>query len=397
MPYLTKDDAIRTLIKYLEKSNIFSSYLSIQQIEIKLNEIVEKVEIEVLSSEGLSGYWETQDKKLGLDNKLFNPLFYTSANRDEVIIHELLHALTTKYINGKTFCGLKYYEKRDGYEEHGRGFNEGTTEYLAQLICPTDKPTVFEYNEKIKFKNVGTYKMEQIAIKQLAILYGQDKIIKAYLQNEDIEMPELQYKNLRDNFDFINEKNSFIRNILAEREYKDLTDEWKAKIDDAKNNISDTFITSQQYFLEQCLSQEIDNMETKEQAEELREKLKQLNDLGIEIKGNEKANYEKYNHKFIRKYLEIVNKDRSPQELVGFDAVEEYITSNQKILLQNESFFSKMKISFNILKEKIMSRSEKEENRFIPIERGNEETIYIRECGKESVGGIYIKQYHFCR
>ena len=188
-------------------------------------------------------------------------------------------------------------QRNFGHLENGQGLNEGLTEYLAQKLCPKSE---YVYNRGyVSFNISGVYAMEQVAIKQIAILYGEEKIIDAYLNNHDIDMPQEQYLELRTNFDYINEKESKIRNIYKGRSFEELSDVEQTDVLKATDNIEDIFIQSQQYFLENCLMEEIRTVSNLEQAEVLKEKLKQLNSLRINIRNNEKANYEKYNFAFI--------------------------------------------------------------------------------------------------
>lgn len=433
-----------SIIAILKGNNIFESVLSVEDVRNKLINIVTNIEFEDLTEKGLDGYWTTAGNKIVIaknhEKKLFN-----SQNAKETLVHELLHALTTieQLYNHEnqiyeSYCGINrsyYIQEKNRFEEYGRGLNEGITEYLAQKLCLTDG---YRYSSgKISFDVSGSYPMEQIMISQLAILYGEDKIIEAYLNNHDIDMPHEEYLEIREYFDFINDTDSHIRNVVKGRSYKDLSQEELEDVTLSRSKIENKFIDSQQFFLENCLINEINNINTLEQAEEIKIKLQRLNKLNITIEGNENANYDKYNFAFIRKYLQIANRDKSYDEQVKFEDVEKYIvgdlsglvTLNNKLLktadtLNNSDkllkkiggFFvegfqeiiadiknskklspiiEKIAVTLNQSKKSHESLSYSKQSKFTEIDRESEGKIYIKECGKEIIAGEEIIAYQY--
>lgn len=369
-----------SLIYYLKKNNIFEDHMSIEEIRNKLESIVEDIVVEKIIKEGTQGYWSLDDFKVAIDKISYNMRFFDEKHYI-VFIHELLHALTTD--KAKDACGLEI----DG---RGYGFTEGATEYFTQQLLKGDS---YRYNRNgISFKISGSYPLEQIMIKQIAILYGEDKVKEAFLKNQELQMPLEQYLELRDNFDYILKKEENIREIINQSANKKLSKKDEEKISDIEKNISDVFIESQIYFLEQCLDAEISNMNTLQEAEELKNKIKQLNGLDINIKGNERANYEKYIFKFIRRYLEIFNKDKSNDEKITFNDVEQYIYSNSQLVLESSNIFNGVFVNIVNNIQRNIAKSDVE---FIAINRGEEGVIYIRECGQEVIGDRIVKKYQY--
>lgn len=137
-----------------------------------------------MSHDGCVGYWQSSTGTLAIEETLREQLDYVYTK--ETIIHELLHALSTTgqvyndEIHGwEEWCGiLRYF----GPSENGRGLNEGITEYLAQKLCPNINPDNKSIRDigSISANVFGAYRYEQTIVNQIAILYGEDKIIDAY-------------------------------------------------------------------------------------------------------------------------------------------------------------------------------------------------------------------------
>lgn len=310
------EEIVEIFIENLQNDNILSLFISIEQVKDKLMNIVQRLVIEDLHNKERLGYWGASAGIIGIDETLKNApdkrLQYV-----HTIIHELLHALSTTIRNGIQWSGIKKSANDRRYMELGRGLNEGITEYLVQQICPTAE---YLYDKNgISFNIAGPYPMEQIMIKQLALLYGDDKIVEAYLNNHDINMPHEEYLELRENFDCINNWKTQIREISRGRRKTELSEEEHSQIAELKYDIAELFKQSQQFFLESCLAVEIEQISTLEEAEELSEKIRKLNSLNIKIEGNEKANYRRYVMMFAKKYVQIVNQNRNSGEQIRFE------------------------------------------------------------------------------
>ena len=411
---MTKDEIQNiidsTIIDRLYKNNIFenimlddksfASIMSINQVRNKLLSIVKNIEYKDLSKKECYGYWEPFNNNLVIHESLTND----KLQYDQTVIHELLHALTTTETDYswskrqyEKYSGMQCWYLQDGnktWQEYGRGLNEGTTEWLAERLLSSEEYK-YEYLD-VSFMHSGSYPFEQVTIKQLALLYGEDKIIDAYLNNHDIEIPEKDFKLFRRVCDHINEQESHISNIRQGRKLDELSNDEQKKINDAQKNIADTFKASQEFFLEKCLTEKINEMSTKEQAFELGEKLRLLNSIEIKVKDNPKANYEEYNFRFIRKYLQIINKDLDQDNKVTFEQMENFLSGNDLSIAQSQaSFIGKIKSSFLKLKDAVKSYLPKKEAEFIQVGRGQEEKIYLKQCGKEVIGGNNVYNYQY--
>lgn len=394
-----------TIIAKLRENNIFEDWMTLDDIRNKLLNVVQKIEVEDLSKKRVLGYWAPFEHKLVIDKKLFEKKDMRTL---ESAIHELLHALTTKQYDSYNWkCGIQIVDLLK-MEEFGRGLNEGITEYLAQKICPTKSKKYSEY-EGISFNIAGSYPFEQIMIKQLAILYGEDKIINAYLNNQDLDIPVEQYKELRKQIDHINEEDSHLR-TLKEKKKNTLTRKEKEEIRKSKSNIAITFAMAQQYFLENCLAEEIKNVSTSKEASELLRKLRALNSLDIKIDGaiqqihlggdaiidefdGIKGNYQKYNNMLIRKILHINNKSLSCENI---KSVEDYLMGRPTQLIKKDNYFiNKLKLLSKKTKKSISAYASKKINKFVPINRGEEGTIYIRKMEEQKIDNKNLTIYQY--
>ncbi|MBQ7668345.1 MAG: hypothetical protein IJS47_03365 [Clostridia bacterium] len=363
-----------TLIEELNKNNIFEGYLTVDQVREKLLRVVHKVEEKDLSKEELGGYWQSSTNYIAISSKL------DSNEYKKVAIHELIHALVQDELNNAV-TGIKR-------NENCRGLNEGITEWLTNKLLKGKTNEYTSFN--VSFSIEGSYPMEQIMVKQIEHLYGKDMLIKAYINHENLDIPE--FRTIADAFDHIDAKDSYIRNIRKGRKMSELSDEEKEQIILAKNNLENTFVDAQKIFLSKCLKPEIERVSTLEEADELKRKLKELNAIDINASLTD-AKYEQYNDMFIRKYLEIVNRGKKPNEMVKFDDVAKEILSSSnvpQVIPKAKSLFERIKSKF--FKEK---ETQFHETEFIPIDRGEDGILYIREWGEDLVDGVRLKNYQY--
>lgn len=364
-----KNEWIEIFIKEIKKNNVFEKYMSVSEIKNKLQSIVNYVEYGEADKER-SGYWNRIEKYVRISKEK-----NVKTNGKRVLIHELIHALTT---NENSQSGVIKNEKY-------RAFNEGAVEWLTNKILPDDE---HKYTSKgITFNTQGTYPFEQIQIRQLAALYGDEVIIDAIMKNdinkvrEVVKEPEA-FDEFVFLFDHINELKINISAMRNGRKTNELTEEEKTRIDRSENFICTNFKQAQSIFLEKILMSEIkDTINSRDinKLQELKLKMRKLNELKIHINGEKNINYEKYNILFIKEYLKVVNNGKKPDEEIKFDDVEKYIIGEEK----------KRK------GKKIFSNFINKENKFIPILRGGEETIYIKESGKENICGEVINSYEY--
>ena len=150
----------------------------------ELNSVIKDIVYEDLSENNFEGVWNSETQILKL-NKEFLEIKQDNSKEHNmhlhVAIHEMLHALSRGIDqNGQCVSGII---KRSGKEQfRGGGFNEGITEFLAQKILPTKKELYKRGG--IEFNCAGAYALEQVFIKELAVLYGEENIIKSYLNNQ---------------------------------------------------------------------------------------------------------------------------------------------------------------------------------------------------------------------
>lgn len=379
---MLKEEWISIFIEELNKNNIFSNRMSVLDIESKLQNNIKIVKADLSGKEEL-GYWEPQYKTLNISKNL------DIKGRDKrVLIHELIHALTT---NENSVSGLVF-------GNNYTGITEGITEWLTNKLVPNLKYK-YEYG-KVSFNSKSIpYSFEEICVEQLAILFGDEMLIDAMLFNDiskivDKVSSRPDFDKYCRIFDEIN-KDSYFRDMVRKTNIKELSFETQEFIENDKNEIAEKFKNAQRIFLGKFLMTEIKTVIKSQdiaKLEELKEKLKKLNELNINIEGEKDISYEKYNILFVKEYIKIVNKYKKPNEYIKFDDVEKYIKGedNNKLILREVSFRSRVK---NRLKNIFNINVEK--NKVTQILRGNEESIYLKEVGKESIGGKEISLYEY--
>lgn len=414
-----KKECIDIFIREISKNNVFGNFMSIPEIKAKLEKTIEYADYGK-TDVGVAGFWRSSDKLIRISDEI---------DKDKeglrVIIHELVHALTDGDIFG---CGIR--------TENGRGLNEGATEWLTTEILPNyAKQNTYMYRYKnISFEAKGVYPFEQIGLKQLQALCGKEIIIQAMLENNKgiisykVDKSEYfrsswEYVFL---YDHINELQSNITKIMNGRRYEELSNEEKSIVDMDVENICNDFKQAQGIFLDKFLMDEIREASRNQDVskmEELKVKMKELNELKINIEGEKDINYEKYNILFVKEYLKVANKDKEPSEHVKFDDVEKYITGEEENKLSKDVVINRIKditiedinnflnkeITIQDVKKqlnrvknkakegirKIKQRLTKENNEFTFISRGEEGNIYVREVSKEVIGGKNITNYEY--
>ena len=129
-------------------------------------------------------------------------------------------------------------------------------------------------------------------------------------------------------------------------------------------------------------------MNTIEEANDIILQLRELNLLEIKIGNRKKANYERYNFMFIRKYLQIVNKDKEEGERITFDEIEAFLT-NKIIDLDN-------RLTTNANQQKLdINDNNLIHDEFIEIDREQGGKIYIREVRRMIIAGNNISEYEY--
>lgn len=184
MKQLSKEELIEYFIEQLGDNEILGKVMSIEQIREKLNYVIKDVSYNDLP-ENIEGQWEFY--KDGKGTVKFDLKKISSLKESHVIVHELLHALSTSIIAKYTFnnqeqikekCGVlktsKIY-KNDGSTWGNRGvawaINEGMTDTLAEMITGV---------------NYSGYITEKDVYKILTVIIGQDTMLKKYF-SDDVE------------------------------------------------------------------------------------------------------------------------------------------------------------------------------------------------------------------
>lgn len=176
MKQMTKEELIEYFIEQLGDNEILGQVMTIEQIRDKLNRTIKSV---TYNPEKGSCYaaWESSiygDNTLNFDiNKI------PAGQEAEVIVHEMLHVLSTSLIisvkNYKSEkIGLhlvaKYNPVGETYFDFNRAINEGMTDYLAEKITGQ--------------KNAG-YSIEKSVYKILSIIIGEKAMLSKYFEEID--------------------------------------------------------------------------------------------------------------------------------------------------------------------------------------------------------------------
>lgn len=245
--------------------------------------------------------YDVIDKSIGF-SKDINIQNMTSEDRI-VIIHELLHALTrdvqlSDNNKGEGFTGIHYMEFSETYRwgkkdtkvyDVGRGLNEGITEWLAgKLVGEKMLPkrnNVYNISGIDNIESVS-YPLHQTLVKELAVLYGEDTIITAYLTNnvdliKDAIASNSKIEDASQAFDdFSDLADSLVEIDMA------LYNNWGRK--EFRKELRKSFTETQEFFVTEFLDKEIEvAMESRDltRIEEVKGKIEKLLSLNISIKG----------------------------------------------------------------------------------------------------------------
>lgn len=193
MKQMTKEELIEYFIEQLGDNEILGQVMTIEQIREKLNTIIEHV-IYKEEQGNIGGTWNPLTRTVS-----FNTRTKSSREEGEIIVHELLHALSTSikiYEPSKTMMdiygdlyydlmgtpmtvksGLKFSQYHDPNDSEpikdsvkNTSINEGMTDLLAEIIT--------------NVKNDG-YKTEKDIYKILSVIIGKDAMLREYF-SEDI-------------------------------------------------------------------------------------------------------------------------------------------------------------------------------------------------------------------
>ena len=178
MKQMTKEELIEYFIEQLGDNEILGQVMSIEQIREKLNYIVKDVTYQDELG-NFTGEWAIDENGMGTIN--FDVKKISLQTEKQIIVHELLHALSTTTVTSreskgslkrvKEKCGLHIrhmlyfmddYGGKSGYGENV-AINEGMTDFLAEKITGVI--------------NDG-YNVEKGIYKVLTLIINQDTLIK---------------------------------------------------------------------------------------------------------------------------------------------------------------------------------------------------------------------------
>lgn len=178
MKQMTKEELIEYFIEQLGDNEILGQVMSIEQIREKLNYIVKDVTYQDELG-NFTGEWVIDENGMGTIN--FDVKKISLQTEKQIIVHELLHALSTTTVTlreskgslkrVKEKCGLHIrhmlyfmddYGGKSGYGENV-AINEGMTDFLAEKITGVI--------------NDG-YNVEKGIYKVLTLIINQDTLIK---------------------------------------------------------------------------------------------------------------------------------------------------------------------------------------------------------------------------
>ena len=123
-------------------------------------------------------YNQVNGKMKGFYDAKTNKVYIFEGGGSVVAVHELLHFLSANYnsLNGNRIG------ERGGFAKHGVDFNEGVTQFLAELICGEEAKGVYE-DQKAYVSIFSDALNEQYP--------GQNKLLDAYLKGDASEIINL--------------------------------------------------------------------------------------------------------------------------------------------------------------------------------------------------------------
>ena len=297
-----KERIIDFFLEIIEQNEWFKQYISVEEAHSILNENVEKVieNAEFSKSNTIAAYYfMTKIISFTRNVDIQNMTIDAKIN----IIHELLHALTRNIeFNdtevGEGFIGIHFvknfekiimWRKYIDFYDTKKGLNEGITEWLVGKLVGkksrVNKVSLYDV-AGINHLEVGSYGLQQVLVKELVILYGEDTIIRAYLTNDiNIIKNAIANNSKIENPDKTFEDFSDLADSLVEMEMAtDIRKEFRKEI-------RETFSRTQDFFVKEFLTKEVEvALESHDivKIEEIKVKIEKLLELHIDIrdKGN---------------------------------------------------------------------------------------------------------------
>lgn len=182
-----KVDLIEYFIETLGDNEILGKFMSKEQIRGKLNSVISNVMWANNDFFTKHAGWNSGEQVLVFNR---NSDYISEENIETIIVHEMLHALSTSYSkdNSSTIISKKIgIDNLDLSEKsYNTGANEGITQGLAEEITG--------YHD---YRNGYRYETDEV-YKKLCILIGRDEIVRVYLEdinNMDYLLPNEIFKD----------------------------------------------------------------------------------------------------------------------------------------------------------------------------------------------------------
>lgn len=304
----SKEDLIEYFIDALGDNEILGKFMSIDQIREKLNSVIFNVMWTFNDFFAKHAAWQPSSQILFFNT---NSDYISKENIKTIIVHEVLHALSTSYSknNSNNFvsekCGIA---NKTLLEEHyNAGVNEGITQGLAENITGYK-----DYNNGYRYETDNVYE-------KLCVLIGRDEILRAYLEdinNMDFLLPNEIFKNsIRNKFGAVGDNIASevtrilaLTDIITNYEHQtDLNENSIACMQKCKDEIEKIFSRIYSIIIEneQDLSMKVSKIREYSQiAPMLRESMEVEKLLkSISISESEIANIEKIN--ILNEFIEI--------------------------------------------------------------------------------------------
>lgn len=228
-----KNYAIKEFIKLFKNYNNIFKISSKIESKKTLKENIQSIDNETYKPCSAGQYEFTEKIIYLIKNKPEDPSIKIKDLKTDHILkrtlmHEILHALLMKKIETEkgtkkyTQATFEYYKKDEIEAEIGRGMLEGLIEWILSKAY-NEKTQIIDINS-IDIKSTSNYyPIEENIVKQLEILYGEDKIMKI-CKNGKGELEKI-FKNdfektisFLSNIDDINTFNNIISKLKSKKE-----------------------------------------------------------------------------------------------------------------------------------------------------------------------------------
>ncbi len=210
MKQMNKEELIEYFIKQLGNNEILGKVMTIEQIRNKLNSIVEDVTYGLETEDNIAASWEANRKRLNFDMEKI-----PSSQEDQIIVHELLHVLSTNIIQEesnkfKAKVGLLYFTEETSGRQEETGKIEQVTG-LNYLSMEEQENEEFDYiynlalnegmtdilTERITGKRIeDDYTDEKMIYRMISSIVGEDFTLKMYFSDDTVKNPSRIFEDI---------------------------------------------------------------------------------------------------------------------------------------------------------------------------------------------------------